>query len=136
MKFYRLYYRIDVPKEKVYYSKIFNPLLGFSNNFKTKATEITAYFEETTRKITETREWTKNELKRLGFKFPNSETNFIFATHQTVRAEIIFNKLREKHIFVRHFNVPRIDNYLRISIGTQEEMKYFITELEKIIVTI
>ncbi len=53
-----------------------------------------------------------------------------------MRAEIIFNKLREKHIFVRHFNVPRIDNYLRISIGTQEEMKYFITELEKIIVTV
>ena len=96
----------------------------------------TAYFEETTRKITETREWTKNELKRLGFQFQNSETNFIFATHQTVRAEMIFNKLREKHIFVRHFNVPRIDNYLRISIGTQEEMKYFITELEKIIVTV
>lgn len=46
-QFYRLYYKIDVPKEKVYYSKIFNPSLGFSINFKTKATEITAYFEET-----------------------------------------------------------------------------------------
>jgi len=93
----------------------------------------TAYFEATTRKIIETREWTKKELKRLGFTFPNSETNFIFATHQSAGADIIFNKLREKHIFVRHFNAPRIDNYLRISIGTQEEMKYFITELEKII---
>ncbi|MDE6615148.1 MAG: histidinol-phosphate transaminase [Lachnospiraceae bacterium] len=96
----------------------------------------TGYFEETTRKITRTREWTKKELKRLGFKFPNPETNFIFATHQTVSAEVIFNKLREKHIFVRYFNAPRIDNYLRISIGTQEEMKYFITELGKIIVTV
>lgn len=96
----------------------------------------TAYFEETTRKIIETRELTKNELKRLGFTFADSETNFIFATHQTASADIIFNKLREKHIFVRHFNAPRIDNYLRISIGTQEEMKYLITELEKIIAAV
>lgn len=91
------------------------------------------YFMETTRKIIETREWTKKELTRLGFTFADSETNFIFATHQSVNASVIFNKLKEKHIFVRHFNTPGINNYLRISIGTQEEMKYFISELEKII---
>lgn len=94
----------------------------------------TVYFKETTKKIIETREWTKKELNRLGFTFADSETNFIFAAHQSADADIIFNKLREKHIFVRHFNAPRIDNYLRISIGTEEEMKYFITELEKIII--
>lgn len=91
------------------------------------------YFIETTRKIIATREWTKKELRRLGFTFADSETNFIFATHQSVNASVIFNRLKEKHIFVRHFNTPGINNYLRISIGTQEEMKYFISELEKIV---
>lgn len=98
------------------------------------AIEDTAYYRETTEKIIQTREWTKKELKRLGFTFGDSETNFIFATHSSTKASYIFEKLKEKHIFVRHFNSPRIDNYLRISIGTQEEMKYFITELEKILI--
>ena len=109
------------------------PLTRLSVAAGAAAMQDTAYFTETTDKIIKTREWTKKELKRLGFTFADSETNFIFATHQSVNATIIFNKLKEKHIFVRHFNAPRIDNYLRISIGTQEEMKYFISELEKII---
>ena len=79
------------------------------------------------------REWTKKELKRLGFTFGDSKTNFIFAKHETVHANEIFTKLREKHIYVRHFNDERIDNYLRISIGTQEEMEYFISEVEKLV---
>lgn len=97
------------------------------------AMEDADYYRETTKKIIETREWTKKELKRLGFTFGDSETNFIFAVHNSLDAKYIFGKLKEKHIFVRHFNYPRIDNYLRISIGTEEEMQYFITELEKIL---
>ena len=50
-----------------------------------------------------------------------------------VDAEEIFAKLREKHIFVRHFNSERIKNYLRISIGTREEMEKFIDELKCIL---
>ena len=84
-------------------------------------------------KIIDTREWTKKELKRLGFTFGDSKTNFIFAKHATVDAEEIFAKLREKHIFVRHFNSERIKNYLRISIGTREEMEKFIDELKCIL---
>ena len=80
-----------------------------------------------------TREWTKGELKRLGFHFQDSMTNFIFASHETVPAQVIFDALREKHIFVRHFNDPKIVNYLRISIGTQEEMEVFIRETENIL---
>ena len=57
----------------------------------------------------------------------------IFASHESVDAKYIFEKLKEKHIFVRYFNSPRIDNSLRISIGTQEDMKYFISELGKIV---
>ena len=82
----------------------------------------------------ETREWTKEQLKRLGFSFRDSRTNFIFAAHESVPAVQIFDALREKHIFVRHFSQKRIDNYLRISIGTREEMERFIEETEKIVI--
>ena len=77
----------------------------------------TDYFEQTKKKVIATREWVKRELIRLGFTFGDS----------------IFDKLREKHIFVRHFSAPRIDNYLRISIGTEEEMRRFLNEVAAII---
>ncbi len=93
----------------------------------------TDYFEQTKKKVIATREWVKRELIRLGFTFGDSMTNFIFATHDRVPAQVIFDKLREKHIFVRHFSAPRIDNYLRISIGTEEEMRCFLNEAAAII---
>lgn len=81
------------------------------------------YFKTTTAKIINTRENAKKELAKLGFEFKDSKSNFIFAKHKTKKAVDIFNALREKHIFVRYFNQPRIDNYLRITIGTDEEMQ-------------
>ena len=81
------------------------------------------YFEETCAKVIATREWTKCELKKLGFSFGDSMSNFIFATHERVPAKEIFEVLREHNIFVRYFSKPRISNYLRISIGTQQEME-------------
>lgn len=95
--------------------------------------EDNEYFEETFNKIIKTRERVKVELKELGFTFPDSYSNFIFASHKTVKAEVIFNKLREKQIFVRYFNKPRIDNYLRITVGTDEEMDTLIKELKVIV---
>lgn len=90
------------------------------------------YFEETRNKIIATREWTKKELKRLGFAFGDSKSNFIFASHEKVQAEDIMKELREHDIYVRHFTKPsRIRNYLRISIGTNEEMKTMIDCLEQ-----
>lgn len=80
------------------------------------------YFEDTIVKIMCTRERVKEELSELGFTFPDSKTNFIFASHKTVPATEIFKALKENNIFVRYWNKPRIDNYLRISIGTDEEM--------------
>ena len=90
------------------------------------------YFEKTLERIINTREWSKKELARLGFEFPDSKSNFIFARHKTKPAAELFEKLREKGIFVRYFNKPRIDNYLRISIGTDDEMKRLIEELERL----
>ncbi len=95
------------------------------------AVEDKAYLKETTSKIIETREWTKRELKRLGFVFGDSKSNFIFATHPKIDNVALFEALREAHIFVRHFNSPkRICPYLRITIGTQEEMQTLIQFLE------
>jgi histidinol-phosphate aminotransferase len=97
------------------------------------AIEDEAYFAETVQKIVDTREWTKERLKELGFSFPDSRANFVFATHRSVKAETIFTRLKEEGIFVRYFNKPRIDNYLRITIGTKEEMEQLIQALQQIV---
>lgn len=117
----------------VRYSYNSYPMTRLSVALGAAALEDEAYFRETVAKVIETREWTKKELKRLGFAFWDSQTNFIFATHESVPAQTIFDVLREKHIFVRHFGQKRIENYLRISIGTQAEMERFIRETERII---
>ena len=88
------------------------------------------YFKKTCKAIIDTREWVKEELCKLGFTFPDSKANFIFATHKTHSAEEIFQAAKENHIYVRYFKKPRIDNYLRITIGTDEEMKSFIEFLK------
>lgn len=87
-----------------------------------EALKDSAYFEECTGKVIRTRERVKAEMQKLGFSFPDSRTNFLFVTHERVPAEELFTMLKEKHIFVRHFKKPRIDNYLRITIGTDEQM--------------
>lgn len=96
----------------------------------TEALKDQAYFQETVDKIVKTREWTKRELRRLGFTFEDSKANFIFASHETIPAGQIFQALRERHIYVRYFDKPRIDNYLRITIGTREEMETLIEFLD------
>ena len=90
-----------------------------------------AYFEECCNKIITTREWTKTELKKLGFSFQDSKANFIFATHESCPAKKLFGALREKHIYVRYFPKNRIDNHLRITIGTDKEMKKLVEFLKE-----
>lgn len=86
-----------------------------------------AYFKRTTAKIAATRERVKQALKELGFTFPDAKSNFIFATHKSVHAVELFEALKQQNIYVRHFSDPLIDNYLRITIGTDEEMDAFIS---------
>lgn len=90
------------------------------------------YIYDNAQKIIETREYTKKELKELGFVMPDSYANFLFVKHSTMDAEYIFNKLREKGILVRYFKKPRIDQYLRVTIGTQQQMEIFIQEIKNI----
>lgn len=87
------------------------------------------YFKETVGKIIATRERVKKELQALGFSFPDSRANFIFATHESIPAGEIFASLREHDIYVRHWERPLIGNHLRITIGTDEEMDRLLTFL-------
>ncbi len=88
-----------------------------------EAVKDTEYFHESVRKIVETRETAKEELKKLGFTFPDARANFIFATHPEKDAGEMFRALKENDIYVRHWDGGRIGDYLRITIGTPEEMK-------------
>lgn len=87
-----------------------------------EAVKDDAYFKATTAKIINTRERVKRELSELGFTFPDSKANFIFASHAAVPAKEIFAALREADIYVRYWDKPRIDNSLRITVGTDEQM--------------
>ncbi|HIW50050.1 MAG TPA: histidinol-phosphate transaminase [Candidatus Blautia intestinavium] len=97
----------------------------------TAAVKDQAYFRETCRKIIETREWTKKELKALGFFFEDSKANFIFASHNECPAQELFQALRERHIYVRYFPKGRTADFLRITIGTQREMEILTDFLRK-----
>ncbi len=89
------------------------------------------YFEEQVEKIKETREWAKRELKELGFQFPDSQSNFIFVTHPEYAAKELFEALKKEGIYVRFLGGERIKEYLRISVGTREEMEVLIAFLRQ-----
>ncbi len=89
----------------------------------TEAVKDEAYFQEGIRKIVETREWAKGELRKLGFLFPEAKANFIFARHPKYDAGELFEALKKNNIYVRHWNDGRIGQYLRITVGTEKEMK-------------
>ncbi|WP_418752712.1 pyridoxal phosphate-dependent aminotransferase [Frisingicoccus sp.] len=84
------------------------------------------YFNECLEKIMCTRAWTAKELKALGFEFNEPWANFIFAAHPKYPAKELFEALRKANIYVRYFSLPRIDNYLRITVGTDAEMETLI----------
>jgi len=88
------------------------------------------YFKATVQKIINTREWMKKELKALGFSFQDSMSNFVFATHPVYKATDIQKYLRDNKILVRHFSAERINNYLRISVGTDEQAAKLIEVLK------
>ncbi|MFD2117082.1 histidinol-phosphate transaminase [Paenibacillus yanchengensis] len=97
------------------------------------AYEDRSYLETTVQKVVMTREWTKEQLIALGFTMTDSQANFLFITHERVPAEQIFLQLREKGVLVRYFKQPRIDNYLRVTIGTDEEMQVLVDGIREIV---
>ncbi len=89
------------------------------------------YFRETCDKIIRTRARVTDEMRALGFKVLDSQTNFIFATKDDMSMKDMFEYLKTKKVYIRYFSVPRIENYVRITIGTDEEMDIFLKELKE-----
>lgn len=90
------------------------------------------YFKNTTAKVVATRERTAAELKALGFVMTKSATNFLFATHPQKSAVEIKSYLAENNVYIRHFNKEGISDYLRITIGTDEQMDIMINLLKEL----
>jgi histidinol-phosphate aminotransferase len=88
------------------------------------------YFEEGVCKIIKTRDWAKKELERIGFSCLDSRANFIFAAHPEYEAKELFELLKSKGIYVRYWGSDRIEQYMRITVGTKEEMEALISLLE------
>jgi histidinol-phosphate aminotransferase len=99
----------------------------------TEAFKDEPYFQLNCAKITSTRERVSGELTRMGFSVIPSKANFLFVTHTSMNAVDLSARLREYDIYVRHFNKPRIDNYLRISIGSDSEMDQLLKALSTIV---
>lgn len=89
------------------------------------------YFTETCNKIIKTRTRVTDELRALGFKVLDSQTNFLFATKDDLSMKDMFEYLKTKKVYIRYFSVPRIENYVRISIGTDDEMDIFLKEVKE-----
>ena len=99
----------------------------------TAAFDDQAYFEETTRRVVATRERTVAKLRELGFRVLDSRANFLFVSHPALSADRLFQELKKSGVLVRYFKQPRIDNFLRISIGTDEEMLILVQALNTIL---
>ena len=87
------------------------------------------YFYETVAKVKATREKTTAALRALGFTVADSGTNFLFVTKDDSDMKAMFEYLKEKKVFIRYFDLPRIDNHVRITVGTDEEMEILLTHI-------
>lgn len=91
------------------------------------------YTKNNCRTIIENREYTARELEKIGFEFPESSANFIFAKHPKKDGKEIYLELKKRGILVRHFDKPIISQYNRITIGTAEQMKTLIENLKEMV---
>lgn len=97
------------------------------------ALEDEDYFRNNCRTIMENRAWTAQQLKNLGFTLTDSKTNFLFARHPAVSGKELYTKLRERGILVRHFDTPRLTDFIRVTVGSQGQMEAFMAEVEEIL---
>jgi len=97
------------------------------------AIEDQKHLEETSTKVMQTREHLVKELASLGFDTLPSTANFIFTRHPKHAGAKIYQALRDRGIIVRHFKSPRIEEFLRITIGTDEQSNELVTALKEIL---
>lgn len=91
------------------------------------------YFSRRVQQIKQTRGWVTEKIKQQGFSVLPSQTNFIFVCHYKLPAKRLYEQLKQHDVLVRHFDKPEIENYLRITIGTDEEMHTFFERLQLVI---
>jgi histidinol-phosphate aminotransferase len=109
------------------------PLGRLAQAGATAAVLDTEHLKDTIQKIQHTRQQLITDLANLGFQTLDSEANFVFTTHASKNAELIYSELRKRDILIRYFNLPRINNYLRITVGTDEECAKLIAALKEIL---
>ena len=97
------------------------------------AVRDTAYFEETRGKIMATRTWVTHRLREMGFQVHDSSSNFLFIAHPDHSGRVLQQGLRDRGVLVRRFERPRIQDHLRVSIGTDEEMEAMCRAMEEIL---
>ena len=97
------------------------------------ALEDTAYFDKTRAAIMDIRAWTMQQLTDRGFTVLDSRANFVFASTERINGSTLYKKLKKNGILVRHFDAPRIENWLRITIGTPEQMQALMDAVDKIL---
>ena len=91
------------------------------------------YYMENCKKIAKTREYVTEELRKLGFEVIDSKTNFVFAKSDKIEGEELYRRLKEKGVLIRHFSLPRIKEYNRITIGTEEQMELFLQKTKSVL---
>ena len=97
----------------------------------TAAIKDKEYFNETVSKVIATRDRVTEALRSLGFTVLDSQTNFLFATNDKLNMKDYFEWLKTQKVFIRYFNLPRISNYVRITIGTDTEMDIFLEKTKE-----
>jgi histidinol-phosphate aminotransferase len=102
----------------------------------TAAINDQGYFKETIEKVKAERKRLSAELRAIGFTLPDSSSNFVFAEHKTRKAKDIFGKLVQRNIYVRYWDIPGIENKLRISVGTKEQNDTLLSALKQIVATV
>lgn len=113
----------------------FNPYNINTLSIKAAAAAIAdnEYYNERIAQIIETREEVKSELRALGFDCTDSKANFVFTSSDRIPAGELAKELRKKGILIRHFSKAKIENYLRITIGSKDDMKSFINAVKEIL---
>ena len=97
------------------------------------ALEDEEYTQINCRIVAQNREYTTKELRKMGFVVLDSAANFVMAMHQAVPGGVLYEKLKEKGILVRYFNTERLNPYVRVTIGSREQMDAFLAGVKQIL---
>ncbi len=109
------------------------PIDSIASTIAIASIDDEAYFQQCRDRVIASRDWLTKELVELSFDVLPSSSNFLFVQHQRILAATLYSELRRLGILVRHFKTKRIDNYLRISVGTDEECQALVAALKSIV---